>query len=176
MGEPFTADEARELILPALEGCEWVILGGQCSTDFPPETIAVLSDAGLQVCIDAQGLARGPDPGPLRLRAFPPAAVAGARVVKLARGEAIAVCGSDEPEAVRALDVPEIAVTRGVAGATIVTPDAEYATGPRAAAFDDPTGAGDSWLAVYVLERSRGVLPGEAALAAAAAVDRIYAG
>ena len=74
-----------------------MILGGQASTDFPPDMIAVLAEAGLLVCIDAQGLARGPDPGPLRLRPFPAEAVAGAAMLKLSRAEAMAVWRADPP-------------------------------------------------------------------------------
>ena len=96
VGEPFTAAEARAM-LPLLDGCEWVILGGQASTDFPTDMIAVLAAAGLRVCIDAQGLARGPDPGPLRLRPFPARAVAGASMLKLSQAEAMAVCGTWSP-------------------------------------------------------------------------------
>ena len=98
VGEPFTAEQTRRS--PAAgcwRGCDWVILGGQASTDFPPETIAVLAEAGLHVCIDCQGLARGPDPGPLRLRPFAAEAVAGASLLKLSRAEALAVCGGLDP-------------------------------------------------------------------------------
>jgi 6-phosphofructokinase 2 len=174
VGEPFTAAEARAM-LPLLDGCEWVILGGQASTDFPTDMIAVLAAAGLRVCIDAQGLARGPDPGPLRLRPFPARAVAGASMLKLSQAEALAVCGTLEPEALASLGVPEVALTRGRDGAVVVTPDGVEHSSSNGAHFDDPTGAGDSWLAVYVLERSRGTPPGAAARAAVAAVDRLYA-
>ncbi len=174
VGEPFTPDEARDLLLPALTGCEWVILGGQSSTDFPPETIAVLRDAGKKVCIDGQGLARGPDPGPIRLRPFGPEAVAGAAVLKLSLGEATAVCGSTAPAALRTLGVPEVALTMGIDGATVVTADEVFPNVVRKQAFDDPTGAGDTWLAIYALERSRGQAPDGAAKAAAETVDRLY--
>ncbi len=174
VGEPFTAAEAREM-LPLLGGCEWVILGGQASTDFPPDMIAVLSEAGLLVCIDAQGLARGPDPGPLRLRPFPAEAVAGAAMLKLSRAEAMAVCGGVEPERLARLNVPEVAITLGRDGAMVVTAEGVERSGSNGESFDDPTGAGDSWLAVYVLERSRGSAPGAAARSAAAAVDDLYA-
>jgi 6-phosphofructokinase 2 len=174
VGEPFTAAEARDM-LPLLDGCEWVILGGQASTDFPTEMIAVLADAGLRVCIDAQGLARGPDPGPLRLRPFAAEAVARASMLKLSRAEALAVCGDVEPEGLASLGVPEVALTKGRDGAVVVTADGVERSASNGVSFDDPTGAGDSWLAVYVLERSRGTPPGAAARAAAASVDRLYA-
>jgi 6-phosphofructokinase 2 len=162
-------------MLPLLDGCEWVILGGQASTDFPTEMIAVLADAGLRVCIDAQGLARGPDPGPLRLRPFAAEAVARASMLKLSRAEALAVCGDVEPEGLASLGVPEVALTKGRDGAVVVTADGVERSASNGVSFDDPTGAGDSWLAVYVLERSRGTPPGAAARAAAASVDRLYA-
>ncbi len=174
VGEPFTAEQARRDLLPALKGCDWVILGGQCSTDFPPETIAVLAEAGLHVCVDGQGLARGPDPGPLRLRPFAPAAVSGASLLKLSRAEAVAVCGGLDPPSLLSLGVPEVALTLGVEGSVVVTAEQTHASGSNGAVFEDPTGAGDSWLAVYVLERSRGSAPAVAAAVAGAAVDRLY--
>ena len=174
VGEPFTAEQARRDLLPALVDCDWVILGGQCSTDFPPDTIAMLAEAGLKVCLDCQGLARGPDPGPLRLRPFRPEAVAGASLLKLSRAEAEAVCGGLDPGALLSLGVPEVALTLGVEGSVVVTAEQAHTTGSSGAVFEDPTGAGDSWLAVYVWQRSQGGSPAVAAAAAGAAVDRLY--
>ena len=62
VGEPF----APEDVLAAVEGCDWVILGGQTAGDFPPATIAGLAAAGHRACIDGQGLCRGDAPGPVR--------------------------------------------------------------------------------------------------------------
>ena len=89
VGEPFAPDE----VLAAVDGCDWVILGGQTAGDFPPETIAGLAEAGHRVCIDGQGLCRGDAPGPVRLRPFPPDAIRGVSILKLNRAEAEAAAG-----------------------------------------------------------------------------------
>ena len=89
VGEPFAPEE----VLAAVDGCDWVILGGQTAGDFPPETIAGLAEAGHRVCIDGQGLCRGDAPGPVRLRPFPPDAIRGVSILKLNRAEAEAAAG-----------------------------------------------------------------------------------
>ncbi len=58
-------------MLPLLDGLRVGDPGRAGLHRLPPDMIAVLAAAGLRVGIDAQGLARGPDPGPLRLRPFP---------------------------------------------------------------------------------------------------------
>ena len=77
------------IVLPAVRGCDWLHLGSQWRRDFPAETIAVLAGAGHRLCLDGQGPARGAEPGPVRLRPFPPESIAGVAILKLnrARGE-----------------------------------------------------------------------------------------
>jgi sugar/nucleoside kinase (ribokinase family) len=176
VGEPFTAEETHAHILPLLGETTWVILGGQSSTDFPPEMFAALHGSGLTVCLDGQGLARGPDPGPIALRPFARDALAGVSVLKLSHAEALAACGTTDPDALRSLGVGEVVVTEGAEGATIVTADAVARVQAGDARYEDPTGAGDSWLAVYALERARGRNPAAAGAAAANATDALYGG
>ena len=71
-----------------MHGCDWVILGGQTGGDFPAETIALLAGAGHQICLDAQGLARGSRIGPVRLGPIDPGWVAGVTALKLNDAEA----------------------------------------------------------------------------------------
>ena len=40
-GLPFSPDDARAFVLPAVAGCDWLHLGSQGASDFPAETIAV---------------------------------------------------------------------------------------------------------------------------------------
>ena len=173
VGDPFTAAEAARTIVPALRGCAWVLLGGQTAGDFPPEMIAVLAAAGLSVCIDAQGLARGAHPGPVRLRPFPVGAVAGATAVKLNRAEADAQ-RAPEGDLRRTLDVPELLVSDGPLGASVETAQWRDSAPAGARRFTDPTGAGDALTALYLLARTAGRSPRESLTSAVAGVDRLH--
>ncbi len=164
--EPLTPERARREVLPALEGCDWVLLGGQTGGDFPVETIAVLAAAGHRICLDGQGLARGSRVGPIQLGPIAQRDVAGVTALKLNQAEA---------EAAGPLEVPELLVTRAEQGVLVRWRGEQYeipGDGPR---FGDPTGAGDSFAALYCLERSRNQPPPAAALAAATIVQRLYA-
>jgi hypothetical protein len=175
-GDPFTPAEATDVLVPALAGCRWVLLGTQTAGDFPPETIAALAGAGYELLLDGQGPARGDEPGPVRLRPFAPSAVAGVTALKLNHHEATAALGTLEPARLAALGVPEVLVTRGHLSALVVVEgdvDEVPAGAPR---FADPTGAGDSWAALYAAARSRGDVPVAAARFAAATVERLYSG
>jgi pfkB family carbohydrate kinase len=171
VGEPFSARD----LLAAIADCRWVILGGQTGGDFPPETIAALAEAGHRVALDGQGLCRGDAPGPVRLRPFPPEAIRGVSILKLNRAEAEAAAGSLDPEALAALGAPEVAVTLGRDGALGVAAGRSWRSEPTAAGeYPDPTGAGDTWTAAYVVGRAAGVPPEKAAHAAALHADHLY--
>jgi sugar/nucleoside kinase (ribokinase family) len=179
IGDPFSEADVRVRIAPLLTGCEWVLLGGQSGGDFPPEAIAAIATAGRRVCLDAQGLARGDSPGPVRLRPIAARSLEGAAVVKLNLQEAaasgvVAADGSVDAAAVRRLGVPEVVVTRGMQGPVVITADAVSVCPAGTAHFDDPTGAGDSFSALYVLHRSLGAPPWLAAATASDLVERLY--
>jgi sugar/nucleoside kinase (ribokinase family) len=171
VGAPFAPEE----VLAAVDGCGWVILGGQTAGDFPPETIAGLAGAGHGVCLDGQGLCRGDAPGPVRLRPFPPEAIRGVSILKLNRAEAEAAAGGLDPESLGRLGAPEVVVTLGSDGALGVTADGEWRSPPTGTgAYADPTGAGDTWTAAYVAGRAAGESPEGAARAAAEHADHLY--
>jgi CheY-like chemotaxis protein/sugar/nucleoside kinase (ribokinase family) len=178
IGLPFTPDETRELALPALRGCGWVQLGPQSSGEIPPETVAVLRSAGHRLCADGQGFTRGPDPGPVRLRPFPPEAVAGIEILKLNVAEARAATGGRlDQAALLALGVPEVVVTFGADGVLIATADGVWELpGTGAGPYDDPTGAGDSFTAAYLLTRAGNGDPVTAAGDALLHTDVLYLG
>ena len=108
--------------------------------------------------IDGQGPARGPDPGPVRLRPFPPDAIAGVAILKLNRLEAEAAAGGRlDRDALLGLGAPEVVVTMGADGVLVADPYGLWEIpGTGGGGYDDPTGAGDSFSAAYVLARSRG--------------------
>ena len=171
VGTPFTPGE----VLPAVAGCDWLLLSGQTAVDFPPDLLAALAAAGHRVCLDAQGLARGAGTGAVELRPFPADAVAGVGVLKLAEREALAAAGSLDPDALRALGVEEVVVTRGAAGALVVTASREWPVASTGAgAYPDPTGAGDTWAAAYMAARADGADPAAAGVRAALHTDSLY--
>lgn len=161
--EPLMADAARRL-LPQLDGCSWVLLGGQTAGDFPPETIAVLAGAGLSLCLDGQGLARGSRVGPVQLGPIRQA-VPQVQALKLNAREAAAV---------GTVAVPELLVTHAEQGCDVVVEDVRTTVPGSGRRFADPTGAGDSFGALYCLARARGSAPADAAGWAQAGVERLY--
>jgi sugar/nucleoside kinase (ribokinase family) len=122
------------------------------------------------VCLDAQGLARGAGPGPVRLRPFEAEAVEGVTALKLNVAEAQAL---DDPEELLST-VPELLITDGARGATVITREGAVHAAGSSRPFADPTGAGDSFTAAYVLERERGRDPETAANRAVALVEALY--
>jgi sugar/nucleoside kinase (ribokinase family) len=165
--QPLTPERARREVLPALEGCKWVLLGGQTAGDFPAETIAVLAAAGHRICLDGQGLARGNRIGPVQLGPLAQRDVSGITALKLNQAEA---------ENAGRLDVPELLVTLAERGVLVRWQDRQHEIAGDGRRFGDPTGAGDSFAALYCLERSRGALPPAAAMTALKTVERLYTG
>ena len=165
--QPLSPERARSDVLPAIEGCAWVLLGGQTASDFPPETIAVLVAAGHRICLDGQGLARGSRIGPVRLGAIDQGDLNGVTALKLNQAEA---------DAAGALDVPELLVTRAERGVAVAWQGGWRELPGDGRLFADPTGAGDSFAALYCLERSRDRTPPEAAAAALDGVQRLFEG
>jgi sugar/nucleoside kinase (ribokinase family) len=164
---PLTPQRLREQVLPALAGCAWVLLGGQTAGDFPATTIAALVAAGHSVCLDGQGLARGSSLGPVRLGAISQSDIAGVTALKLNEAEA-AAAGS--------LKVPELLVTRAERGVAVTWCGGRQEIAGDGERFGDPTGAGDSFAALYCLGRSRGQTPPDAARYALDGVQRLYRG
>lgn len=175
-GLPFSPDEVREYALPAVRSCEWLHLGPQSAGEIPPETLAVLVAAGHRLCLDGQGPARGPDPGPVRLRPFPPGTIAGVTILKLNRLEAEAATGGRlDREALARLGAPEVVVTMAADGVLVVAAEELWELpGTGGGPYEDPTGAGDCFTAAYVLARSRGASPPAAAGEAQLGTDRLY--
>jgi sugar/nucleoside kinase (ribokinase family) len=175
-GLPFSPTETVALVLPAVRGCDWLHLGPQSAGEFPPQTLALLLGAGHSLCLDGQGPARGFDPGPVRLRPFPPRDIAGVSILKLNRAEAEAAAGGRlDREALLGLGAPEVVVTMGADGVVAATEEGLWEVpGTGTGEYADPTGAGDCWTAAYLLARSHGQSPAIAAAAAQVQTDHIY--
>jgi sugar/nucleoside kinase (ribokinase family) len=138
--------------LPALPSTGWVHVAPLARHEFPAETLAALARRS-RISLDGQGLVRVPEVGPLRLDAnFDPEVLRHIWALKLADEEAEIV---GDPAA---LGVPEVIVTHGSRGATLYTRGLR--TDVTAHRIDtDPTGAGDAFMAAYVVARNAGFAP-----------------
>jgi sugar/nucleoside kinase (ribokinase family) len=178
VGDPWSPDDVEGWAAPALRGARWVLVAGLLRTHFPVETLAALARGGRRLLLDGQGLVRVPRRGPLERDAGVDRAVfEHTSVLKLSEGEARILVGSLEPEALRALGVPEVAVTLGSEGALVVTEDLAVPIPPhRVAGTVEPTGAGDAFSLAYLDARARGVDPVASAERAAQVAAEVISG
>jgi sugar/nucleoside kinase (ribokinase family) len=165
LGDPWTRDDVEGWASQAMGDAEWIMLGALTRADFPPDTLSALREGGRQLLVDAQGLVRRGTLGPLvRDGKVPPETFAAVRVLKLNEVEAVALVGSLEPEDLRRLCVPEVVLTLGSRGAVVVTASAaEHVPAAPVEGPVDPTGAGDTFWVSYLVARSQGASPVEAA-------------
>jgi sugar/nucleoside kinase (ribokinase family) len=135
--------------LPALPPIGWAHVAPLSRHEFPAETLAALARR-CRVSLDGQGLTRVPEVGALRLDAnFDPEVLRHIWTLKLADEEAEVI---GDPAA---LGVREVIVTHGSQGATLYTRGTR--TDVHAHRIDtDPTGAGDAFMAAYVVARNAG--------------------
>jgi sugar/nucleoside kinase (ribokinase family) len=172
VGDPWPADRAATAAADAM----WVDVCALTRSDFPPETLAALAENGRRLLVDLQGLVRTPTIGPLQTDAHIGDALRHVEVLKLNDEEAVTLVGSADPERMRGLGVPEVILTLGSQGAWVVTPERLELV--RAVPVDgevDPTGAGDTYSATYLVQRAAGADPVEAARAAAETVAAFLA-
>ena len=163
VGDPWTADEA----LAAAGAARWVDVCALTRTDFPPRTLAALAADGRRLLVDAQGLVRTAAIGPLHTDAAIGDVLEHIEVLKLNDEEAETLVGQASPEALLALGVPEVLLTLGSLGAWIVTPRiAEHVPAVPVDGLVDPTGAGDTFSIAYLVRRTEGADPVEAARSA----------
>lgn len=164
-GSPWTPEDAA-----AVGRAEWVQVGGLTRGDFPPDVTALLG-RDRRLALDGQALVRPARTGPLVLDAdFDPELLRHLTVLKLNEQEVEALGGEEQ---VAALGVPELLLTRGSTGALLVARGAQERIPVRRVATDDPTGAGDAFLAAYLWARSHGHRPVSAARHAGVTVARV---
>jgi sugar/nucleoside kinase (ribokinase family) len=169
IGDPWTpADVTDEWVEETLGDARWVQVGALLRTDFVADTLAALARGGRRLLVDAQGLVRLAQVGPLlRDAEVDPKVFASLAALKLSENEARILGQGVEPSQLRKLGVAEIVVTLGSAGALIVTPSTAERIAPVPIdGVVDPTGAGDSFSAGYLHARAQGADPVEAARAA----------
>jgi sugar/nucleoside kinase (ribokinase family) len=167
VGEPWSAEQAVE----AVGDARWIHVGALVRTDFPEETLAALAREGRRLLVDAQGLVRTADLGPLRTDAEIGNALRHVHILKLNDEEAETLVGTAEPKALAELGVPEVILTLGSHGAYVVAGDEIAEVPAREIAHPvDPTGAGDIFSAAYLTARASGHDPVAAAREATSTV------
>jgi sugar/nucleoside kinase (ribokinase family) len=170
LGSPWSADDVAGL------GAEWVHVGALFRGEFPPATLASLAQTGSRLSFDGQGLVRPARTGPLVLEPEPDRSfLRHVSVLKLSEEEAVALAGGLEQRPLSELGVPEVIVTLGSRGCLVVF-EQELFHVPAEPLDVEPTGAGDSFAAAYVVERTRGNAPLPAAENATRLVHELLAG
>ncbi|MGH7541250.1 MAG: carbohydrate kinase family protein, partial [Gemmatimonadota bacterium] len=154
-----------------------VHVGALVRTDFPVETLAALAADGRRLLVDAQGLVRRADLGPLHTDGDVGDALSHVSILKLNDEEAETLVGSAAPEALQALGVPEVILTLGSKGSCVITQH-EIVDVPAREVVGrvDPTGAGDTFSAAYLTARAAGLDPVAAAERATETVAAFLSG
>jgi sugar/nucleoside kinase (ribokinase family) len=164
-GSPWTLEDAQ-----AVGRAEWLQVGGLTRGDFPAEVLAALA-RDHRLALDGQALVRPAVVGPLVLDAdFDPAVLRHLTVLKLNEEEVAALGGEDEAIA---LGVPELLLTHGSTGALLISRGVRERIPVRRVDTDNPTGAGDAFLAGYAWARAAGHRPVSAARHAATTAARV---
>ena len=172
VGDPWTPAQA----VAAAGDAEWVDVGALVRTDFSPETLAALAAGHRRLLVDAQGLVRTATVGPLETDGDIGDVLRHIEILKLNDEEAKTLLDSADPEALRALGVPEVILTMGTRGSFVVTPQRiEHVAAVEVAGPVDPTGAGDTFSVAYLTGRANGAEPVEAAREAAGTVAAFLA-
>jgi sugar/nucleoside kinase (ribokinase family) len=164
-GSPWTAEDVRRV-----GRAGWVQVGALTRADFPPAVLAALA-RDRRLALDGQALVRRAEEGPLALDGeLDPDLLRHVTVLKLNEEETAALGGE---ERVAALGVPELLLTRGSTGAVVLAGGVREQVPVRRIETDDPTGAGDAFLAAYVWARAAGHRPTSAARHAAVTAARV---
>jgi sugar/nucleoside kinase (ribokinase family) len=171
LGKTWQPDEAVD----AVSDATWIHVGALVRTDFPRKTLAALAGGGRKLLVDGQGLLRTPAHGPLRSNRDIGDVLRFVTFLKLDQDEAELLAGTAALDSSHVLGVPEVVVTMGRRGSYVVTRDGIVA-GAEAGRVQgpvDPTGAGDTYSAAYLVARSRGAEPVEAARSATEVVAEL---
>jgi sugar/nucleoside kinase (ribokinase family) len=172
VGEAWTP----EVAVAAAGDASWAHVDALVRTDFPEETLAALADGGRRLLVDAQGLVRTAALGPLHTDGEIGDVLPHIAILKLNDEEAETLVGTADPEELRSLGVAEVLLTLGSEGAFVVTgAGVEHVPAQMISGHVDPTGAGDTFSACYLVARAAGAEPVEAARSATETVATFLA-
>lgn len=177
VADPWTEADVEGWAGEAIGDAPWVVVGGLTRNDFPLETLAALTGRGHRLVLDAHGLVRHGRIGPLVSDGeIDRAVLEHVTALKLNEEEAEQLCGGLDAGSLRALGIPEIVLTLGSEGSTIVSGDAvAHVAAVPVEGSVDPTGAGDAFLLAYAVARRRGSSPHEAGTIASRFVSTMIA-
>jgi sugar/nucleoside kinase (ribokinase family) len=172
IGEPWRLDEPPSGLLRRVE---WLHVGPLVRSDFDAAALERLG-SGRRLSLDAQGLVRRPQVGPLTLDAdFDRELLLHVSILKLSEEEADVLTGGDR-DALVDLGVPEIVLTLGRRGSVVIVNGRAEEIPARPVDAADPTGAGDAFAAAYLAARAGGHAPVSAARRATALVAALLMG
>jgi sugar/nucleoside kinase (ribokinase family) len=177
LGSSYTDEDVEGLAGTALRDVQWVHVGTQRGGDLGPGALRVLAAGGRRVALDGQGPLRAPQLGPLHLTGvLGPAVLRHVQALKLSEEEALAAFGTLDPQEIAFQSgVAEVLVTLGATGARVSAGDELGTVSAAAVQGVDPTGAGDSFLALYADGRAEGRSPLAAAEGACEGVSAVLA-
>ncbi len=174
IGDPWRLDEPPPALLRQVD---WIHVAPLLRSDFDAAALERLG-AGRRLLLDAQGLVRVPQLGPLTLdESFDPDLLRHVSILKLAAEEARVLAGDAEPDSLASLGVPEVLLTLGADGAVVILHGrAERIPARPVVDGVDPTGAGDAFAVSYLAARADGHAPASAARRATALVAALLLG
>ena len=171
-GEPWQLNEPPSGLLRRVE---WLHVAPLLRSDFDAAVLERLG-SGRRVSLDAQGLVRRPEPGPLALDTeFDRELLRHVSILKVSEEEADMLTDGNR-DALPELGVPEIVLTLGPRGSIVFVHGRAEEIPARRVDTADPTGAGDSFAVAYLLARSNGHAPASAARRATALVAALLMG
>ena len=169
VGEPWRLDEPPSGLLRRVDALHVAPL---LRSDFDAAALERLG-AGRTLLLDAQGLVRVPEVGPLRFDAdFDPDLLRRVSILKVSEEEAAVLTGGDV-EALADLGVPEVVLTLGERGSTVIVNGVAETIPARPVGAVDTTGAGDAFASAYLSAREAGHAPASAARRATALVAAV---
>jgi sugar/nucleoside kinase (ribokinase family) len=174
-GDPWTIQDAHGWVKRELAGADWVHAGALTRADFPPDTLAVLA-RGRSLSLDGQGLVRSSSAGPLDLDAdYDPDVLRHVNLLKLSQEEADALGIRLDDRSIGSLGVREVLVTLAGNGCVVYADGLAELVPTRQMDVGDATGAGDQFMAAYLVYRRAGHSPTSAARLASTLVGQLLA-
>lgn len=161
-----TVDESGENTIVVASGANWFVELNDAARAIIGESSVVLSQ--LEIPFDVVEAVGRATTGTFILNAAPPAHLPPSLletvdVLIVNQHEAMAMAGSLDPDALRAIGVPTVVATLGAEGAQVVTAgDVGYVPAPPVRPVDT-TGAGDAFCGAFAVATDEGRDPFEAA-------------